>query len=80
MTNQNDISARNERIEASSLDIREELCNLIDHAPAGGVWHTAETQPLMRNSFNLRLDPAGPIFTVTVTYGGAMSTPSEVAT
>lgn len=65
--------ARNARIEADSKDIAEKLMELIGKAPAGGLFHAAEVEKLNRNSFCLRLDPAGPIVTVSVQYGGAIT-------
>lgn len=62
------------RHEINSNDVREELLNLIENAE-GGVWDTARSETLMRNSFCLQLEN-GPIFTVTVTYGGALTSAS----
>jgi hypothetical protein len=57
-----------------SLAIRDGLQALIQRAPAGGIFHDAKTEANRRNEFALRLEPGGPIYTVTVTYGGAITT------
>jgi hypothetical protein len=54
-------------------DIRDALIREIATAPAGGVFHDAQSEASRRNSFSLRLEPTGPIFTVTVTVGGAIT-------
>jgi hypothetical protein len=54
------------------IEIRDGLQQLVKQAPAGGLWTKAETEPALRNSFCLQLDPDGPIYTVTVAVGGAI--------
>ena len=61
-------------MDAHTLDIRNALTDLIDRAPAGGFWHLAETEPSARNAFALQLVPGGPIFTVEIRAGGAITT------
>lgn len=56
----------------TSLDVREELLNLIDNAESGGVWDAVVVEPNWRNSFCMRMREHDPIFTVTITYGGAL--------
>jgi hypothetical protein len=54
------------------IEIRNGLQSLIQRGPAGGLWTNAETGPDLRNSFCLQLDPDGPIYTVTISVGGAL--------
>jgi hypothetical protein len=54
-------------METDSLALRIAL-----EALAKGNLSNAETEPTARNAFALRVDPAGPIFTVTITYGGSL--------
>jgi hypothetical protein len=61
------------RIDHDSLAIRNALMQAIKKAPAGGTFHNAETEALYRNSFCVRLGEDQPIFTVTVSYGGALT-------
>jgi hypothetical protein len=63
---------RTARVEADSLALRNGLADLVHAAPAGGLFHAVETDIVNRNSFALRLDPDGPIFTVTISYGGGI--------
>ena len=64
--------ARSARINADSLEIKNALIEAVHRTPAGGVFHSVETDVVNRNSFALRLDADGPIFTVTVSYGGGI--------
>ena len=64
---------RGQRINRDSLDIRNALMEAVKRAPAGGTFHNAEIESLHRNSFCIRLDENQPIFTVTVSYGGALT-------
>lgn len=65
------------RKQADSFDIQVALQTLIRRAPAGGLFHAAEMETAQRNAFCLRLDPDGPIFTVEVRYGGALTSQRE---
>jgi hypothetical protein len=56
-----------------TLDIREGLITLIESTDVDhDVFGQAEVAASLRNSFCLRLDPEGPIFTVTITVGGSL--------
>ena len=57
---------------ADSKDIRDKLIELIERAPAGGIFNDVQVESNMRNSLCLRLDPDGPIFTVEIRYGGVL--------
>ena len=55
-----------------AFDIRNGLTTLVERAPAGGLFHDAVMEASARNAFCLRLTPGGPIYTVTITVGGAL--------
>ena len=55
------------------IQLRDGLQELVKKAPAGGLWTNAETQVHMRNSFCVQLDPEGPIYTVQISVGGALT-------
>ena len=54
------------------LDIRNALLQLVADAD-DGVLSDAVAQPSMRNSFCVRLQENGPIYTVGIQVGGALS-------
>ena len=63
-------------LNASTLDIREELISLIDNAGLGeadGFWDDVEVEVNDRNSICLRVEADGPIFTLRIEYGGVLS-------
>lgn len=62
-------------LNASTLDIRTELMNVLENLELGaadGFWDELEIQINDRNSFCLRVEPDGPIFTIRAEYGGVL--------
>jgi len=59
-------------MSAKTSDIAAAVEQLVQKAPAGGLFTTVQTQRVHPNAFCMKLEDEGPIYTVRVEYGGAM--------